>query len=226
MPSNARNLRSRKFYRSLLFIGLCAFATLPLACSTKNMYDTGLPGWTTQLKVIETIPRDRYLETHFRGDGIELKRFFPAHETCRELLATGGLLKFALVGNYGEFSRGDLTCSATGVSDLEQWRRRFGKNSSLTSGSPIPRAQAHYRRVSQDDHSILLRGNFPLAAKVRARGSQDLVLVLPRSPECELVADRITATMEYRPSGDPALALLSSQGRCAVRGFVAPITEP
>jgi hypothetical protein len=226
MPSNALNVRAKKFYRSLLFIGLCAFVTLPLACSTKNMYDTGLPGWTTQLKVIETVQRDRYLETHFRGDGIELHRFFPANDTCRDLLAPGSLLEFILVGHYGEFRRGDLQCSATGVADLEEWRRRFGKNSSLTTSSPIPRALAHYERVAQDDHSILLRGNFPLASYVRANVSQDLVLVLPHTPECELVADQITANMEYRPSGNPALALLSNQGRCAVRGFVAPINEP
>ncbi len=215
-----------QFFSSLLIVGLGAFTALSLACSTKNMYAAGLPGWKTQLKVVETIPRDRYLETHFRGDGIEIQRFFAANDICRALLEPGGLLEYALVGNYGEFSRGDLRCNATGVADLEKWRRRFGKNSGLTSGAPIPRAQANYQLVAKDEDSILLRGNFPLAGKVRASGSQDLVLVLPRSSECQEVADRSTASMEYRPSGDPALALIASNGRCAVRGFISPLTSP
>jgi hypothetical protein len=224
MPAKAQ---VSQFFCSLLIVGLGAFTALSLACSTKNMYDTGLPGWKTQLKVLETSQRDRYLETHFRGtDDIELQRFFPANDTCRALLAPGSLLEYALAGSYGEFSRGDLQCNATGVADLEKWRRRFGKNSGLTSSSPIPRAQANYQLVAKDEDSILLRGSFPLAGKVRASGSQDLVLILPRSPECEEVADRNTASMEYRPSGNPALALLASKGRCVVRGFVSPLTDP
>jgi hypothetical protein len=211
---------------SFLLLGFAAFATLPLACSTKNMYDTGLPGWKTQLEVVQTTQRDRYLETRFNGDGIELQRFFPANDTCRALLTPGSQLEFATAASYGEFTRDDLHCSATGVSDLEKWRRRFGKNSGLTDSAPIPRAQANYQLVTKDEDSILLRGSFPLASKLRASGNQDLVLVLPRSPECEEVANRNTASMEYRPSGNPALALIASEGRCAVRGFVSPLTSP
>lgn len=209
---------------SVFFAGALALCLiLPAGCSTKNMFDTGLPGWTTQVKVTEVRKRDRYLEVNFRGDGFDIARFFPASETCSAMFKMGSESTYASAGAYGEFKQGEQTCLATGVSDLEQWRRRFGKGSSLTGGAPIPRAQATYELVAEDKETLLLRGRFPLAGKLRASGTGDLVLALPRTPECEEVAQRKRSSMEYRPSGNPALALLAKNGRCAVRGFVSPV---
>ncbi len=204
----------------------CAIALLSLACSDKLLHDSGLPGWNTKVEVVKTVQLDRYLEVHFKGDGFDVERFFPANDTCRELFVPGRQVVYAMAGSFGEFRDGDLICTATGVADLEKWRRRFGKNSSLTTAAPIPRAQANYQLVKRGSDRILLRGRFPLASNLRVSGTSDLVLVLPRSPECEQVATRQTASMEYRPSGNPALALLASQGRCNVYGFVAPLNVP
>ncbi|MBW2714126.1 MAG: hypothetical protein JRC77_10305 [Deltaproteobacteria bacterium] len=220
MPSNASRVRVFS-----LFLG-CAVVAISLACSTKNMHDTGLPGWKTKVEVAKVLQLDRYLEVHFKGDGFEVERFFQANDRCRELFVPGRRLEYATAASFGEFRDGDLNCTATGVADLEKWRRRFGKNSSLTTAAPIPRAQANYKLVTRKADRILLRGRFPLASNLRVSGTSDLVLVLPRSPECDQVASRETASMEYRPSGNPALALLASQGRCNVWGFVAPLNVP
>jgi hypothetical protein len=173
-------------------------------------------GFDTELLVTRVESRGGYLDATLRGEAGTVRVFAPATEECRSALAPEERVQFESVG-AGRVSRDGAQCDAAGFGPLEELRRRRGH----PVGRAIPREQADWRVVHQDDETIFLRGRFPLANLVGWAGGDDTIAVVPSTPACRTLAEREVGSLEYRSHGD-TLALVADDGLCPLEALIRP----
>jgi hypothetical protein len=163
-----------------------------------------------------------YLDVLLQGDGTTLRAFVPGSDGCRRILTSESRVRFEASGAIGSLEGGDgAECELVGIGSLQDWRDRGPRSGDLRS-SPIPRAPASYDLVYLDREVAFLRGRFPLGDRIGWSDLGDTIAVVPNDPICEPVFRRDTASMEYRPAGTPALALVSEGGLCQIVGLIQP----
>ena len=200
---------------SLLRLALAA--SLLFACNTERaLYQMG---FDTDLLVTRVEPRGGYLDATLRGDAGTVRLFVPPTEECRRVLAPEANVQFESVG-AGRVSRDGVQCDAVGIGPVEELSRRRPDPTVATTA--IPREQANWEVVHQDDEAIFLRGRFPLAALVGWAGGDDTVAVVSSAPHCREIAARGVGSLEYRPRGQDTLALDGRDGLCRVEALIRP----
>jgi len=198
-------------------IALClALSMLLPACNTRKV------GWElgagmTGMTVASSVTRGPYLDVVLEGAGVTLRTFTPASQACAEILRTEATVDYVARG-WGRFRRDSLECDAVGIG--EPWLSR-GRTGRASTSTPIPRAQATFDVMFEDDEVLLLRGRFPLASLLEWAGSADTVAVLPRAPGCPADESGV-ASMEYRASGRNTLSILGTNGLCRIEGLIQP----
>ena len=143
---------------------------------------------------------------------------FPTGEVCDRLLVVGTETEYLARGITGTVRVGEETCDSVGIASPREWRDRRPRH----SGAPLPRAQATYRIVLRDGDTVILRGRFPLASRIGWAGGEDTLALMPTTGKCSSLLDKTVASMEFRPGGRIALALVSSDGLCGLLGFARP----
>lgn len=210
----------RRSNRTFLFLA-CALAAL-LGCNPKlSSWQSGIPGWTTEMNVAYSTPRNGYIEATLEMKGLTLITFVPRNETCSAIFSAGAQVDYVDNNPGGTFRSGDRTCRAAGIGSLAVWRSRMPRPANR-GGAIIARAQADYRKVYEDPDVVFLRGRFPLSGKVRWVGLDDLIAVVPRIPVCDAPISRNSSSMEYFPVGRNVLTLVSTRGQCPILGLITP----
>jgi hypothetical protein len=210
---------------SALAIGL-AFAFGVNGCSwRKATWELGIPGFKVDLSVAYVKERGPYLDAGLVGHGLDMRTFVPASDVCREVLNTQAPVTYVEQGVAGRFDRQGLSCEAVGFGD-PRIRRARQPRSGASVGSPVPRAQATFHTIYEDDDVVLLRGRFPLASRIGWSGSQDSVAVVANSASCRGPVEKGVASMEYRQAGNDTLALVGSGELCRIEGLIQPLGGP
>jgi hypothetical protein len=187
----------------------------------KNLWQLGLPGVNTPFVVVEVTERGGFLDATLRGGGFSLVSYTPANEVCVQVLRKEARVEWLSEGQTGAFRRDGETCHAAGIGSLQEWRNRGPRPQTLRS-DPVPRAQANYRLVHQDEEFALLRGSFPLASMIRWVGGNDSIAVVPNTENCQGAIGRTTSSMQFYPSGRNVLVLVGSRGLCPIVGLIRP----
>lgn len=194
-----------------LFLGACATAT-------ETLSNLGVPTRAGAAQVLETIQRGGYLVSTLEGERFTLSFMFPATPECSRVLQVPGLVGFTRVGRVGDLERGASVCSANGIASLEAWRDRAARFEVLSSD-----AASTYQPFFVDHAAILARGNFPQLSRIGWHPTRDTVVMLPRNPACDAVANASQAQLKYYPTGFPAFTLSVGESHCAVIGVADPL---
>lgn len=199
---------------------LVALAWLAAAgCGTTPLFQLGL-GSGTRFEVQEVTLRGPYLDAQLQGP-FALRTFAPASDDCRSVLQPGQTVEWEERGIGGHLHRGDVECRAAGISDPLLDRARQPRATTLRS-QPVPRDQANFSLLHEDESVALLRGYFPLAYLVRWPGGYDTVVAVPNDSACRKPIQSGVASMEYRDSGRPTLALVGEEGLCPILALLRP----
>jgi len=210
---------------SALVIGL-ALASGVSGCNwRKATWGLGIPGFRVDLLVAYVEERGPYLDVGLVGHGLDMRTFMPANDVCRAVLKTEDPVTYVERGVAGRFEREGLSCEAVGFGD-PRIRGVRQPRSANPPDSPVPRAQATFRTIYEDDDVMLLRGRFPLASRIGWAGGQDTVAVVKNVARCRGPAEKGVASMEYRQSGHDTLALVSSGELCRIEGLILPLGGP
>ncbi len=200
---------------------------LLLACSPeKTLWQSGfrIPGVLEKpMRVERVIARGDYLAGILAGKGFSIEVYLPNNESCRAVFAEGAELNYLEGAPGGVYELKGLTCRSSGIGTLDEWRSRRPRPRS--TGSLIARGLASYRLVYQDDEVAFLRGRFPLAGKLGFVGSDDTIVVVPKTAECEAPIARTRSSMEYYPTGKKVLTLVSTPNHCPIAGLIAPFAR-
>jgi hypothetical protein len=187
----------------------------------KTLWEAGLGSFTTDLSVVGAVKRSDWLDVVLEGHGLTLRTFVPADEICSRVLEPGKVVDYIERGIAGRFERDDETCDAVGFGSPLIDRARRGRATSLRT-TPIPRAQATFRIIFEDEEVILARGRFPLASTLGWTGSSDTIAAFPNTDLCRVPLENGVASMEYRAAGRRTLTLVSSNGQCPFQGLIQP----
>lgn len=200
-------------------LAILAAALLASGCSTeRTLYQLG---FDTDLVVTRLEPRGGFLDATLEGEAATLRVFTPPSEACVFVLAREARVAFESVGGAGRVSREGTRCDAAGFGPVEELRRRRGDPTSLTTEA-IPREQAVWEVVHEDDEVSFLRGRFPLAGLVGWAGGIDTIAVVSSAPECRDIAARGVGSLEFRPRGGDTLALVGADGLCPIEALIRP----
>ena len=93
----------------------------------------------------------------------------------------------------------------------------------LPSRRTAPDAPSTYQPFFVDHAVTLARGNFPQLSRIGWHPTRDAVVMLPRNPVCDTVANAAQAQLKYYPSGFPAFTLSVGDSHCAVIGVADPL---
>jgi hypothetical protein len=197
-----------------------AAAWLGLACSQDLLAELGVPVAEGYARIEDVTPRGGYIEASLIGSGSAMRFLFPASAPCRTVLQAAGGVDWRRVGPIGEVSRGATGCEAAGIASLAEWRDRRAPSlgAALAGGDA-----ARFAVIFADPAVLLLRGDFPLAARIGWRDSGDVVAVVPHTPECRAGADAGQARMLYHDAGPVALSLSVPAGACPIVGLARPL---
>lgn len=213
-------MRVRWVASTALLVGLTLL--LPAGCSwRKSAWELGFGSLVNELSVVRVLPVGPYLETTLAGEGLTLTTYAPTSEDCILVLEPEAKVRYVERGVGGRYERGDRRCDAVGYGDPLIRGARKPRSSSLRS-SPVPRSQAVFTTLYQDERRILLRGRFPQARRIGWVGADDCVAALENTPACHAAADGGVASMEYRASGKNTLSLVSGEGLCVLVGLAMP----
>jgi len=201
----------------LFATGLASLAT---ACADPgaSVQQLGLPGTSFQWTVQGVTPRGGYLDASLqRESGVASRVFTFDTPECRSVLTPESPIEWRESGPAGTFVRGDESCAGAGVSDLANPRRP------RPMGQIAPSAFANFRPLYSDEATIFLRGRFPLGSTVGWPVDQDCVAVLPNTPACRDVAAKGNATLQYWPSNESVLRLMTPDPQgCPVLALLGP----
>jgi hypothetical protein len=202
-----------------------AFVLGSASCSwQKATWELGMGGFGMELFVVHLDERGPYLDVGLSGHGLNLRTFTPASDVCRAVLRPEAAVGYVERGVGGRFEREGQSCDAVGFGDPLIRGVRRPRSGSLGS-SPVPRAQATFRAIHEDDDVVLLRGRFPLVSNVGWAGGADTVAVVDNVARCRGPVERGVASMEYRPSGRNTLSLVGDGGLCRIEGLILPLDE-
>src|SRR5262249_42591441 len=111
-------------------------------------------------------------------------------------------------------------CRVVGLGDLDTWRDARSRMAS--SRGPIRSARTRFRIIRQDEHFTYAQGGFRLIGVLGwSPGTDQVIALLPRGPECDAAPPNQLVTMEFRVAGRPAFSLLTPGGRCRIEAAVA-----
>jgi hypothetical protein len=208
--------------RAVLAIAL-ATAFGANGCSwRKTVWELGMPGYGMELLVVYVEERGPYLDAGLVGHGLDLRTFVPANDVCRTVLNTEEPVRYVERGVAGAFERAGYSCDAVGYGDpLIRGARQ--PRQSRPGDSVVPRAQATFRMLYEDNDVVLLRGRFPLASRIGWSGADDSVVVIDNVARCRGVIESGVATMEYRQAGRNTLSLVGDGGPCRIQGLIQPL---
>jgi hypothetical protein len=218
-PSN--DLRPGLALTSVLLVCLAALAGCTEGKRSKIALDSGLPVMRSGMTVAEVQARGPYIEAVMLIDEEPLPVYAAPTDACHTVFETGEKVVYIDSGPLGRFERADASCQIMGVGNLELWRDR---NRRATPGG-VPRAQANYRTIAEDEDFVLLRGRFPLASALGFSGGMDIVSVVPNDQTCSTPIEAGIASMEYRGKGRRALSLVGSRGLCRIHGLILPLSD-
>ena len=200
---------------------LVCTASLAVAagCSPRRTaWELGAGGFMTDMVVASAEQRGPYLDVVLSGHGLTLRTFTAASETCSALLVPESTVDYVERG-WGRFRRDELECDAIGIGDPLISRARTGRP---RTNATIPREQATFSVLYEDEDVVLLRGRFPLARMIGWAGGVDSVAVLRNVPHCRRDGSGV-ASMEFRGSGRNTLALVGPSGLCRIEGLIQPV---
>lgn len=163
-----------------------------------------------------------YLLAELGGRRERLRVVAPANDGCAALLRPEARLRYAKSGTFGRVESDDDGCNLTGVASLAEWRDRQPRR----RGGLVPRATARFTTLAETPSTLLLRGRFPLAAKIGIPASYDLVALVPNDAPCRAAAERGEASLEFRPAGSMPFRILVDGASCVVTGFAIPLSAP
>ena len=211
--------RRRPAVAASLGLALLAVGLLASGCQSQAAWELGVPGAQIVVKTQSVVQRSSVLDVRLANERIERRVFTRPSEGCRQVFAPDAEVDFANVEPFGLMRRGDAECSTVGIGDLTVWRDSKAR-ASRPRRQILPRAQSHFEVVYQDEDVTFALGRFPLTGFVGWAGGEHTVAVLPRTPECEAVASRGVASMEFRPAGRMALTLVAPRGQCVIAGLI------
>jgi hypothetical protein len=187
-------------------------------------WQLGMGGFGMELMVAHLDERGPYLDAGLTGHGLNLRSFVPTSDVCRAVLRPEAVVGYAERGVGGRFERDGQSCDAVGYGDPLIRAARQPRAGNLRD-SPIPRAQATFRTIYEDADVVLLRGRFPLAAKIGWAGGEDSVVVVDNVARCRGPVEKGVASMEYRPAGRNTLALVGDGCLCRIEGLILPLDQ-
>lgn len=195
---------------------LAAIASLALlgcealpAVSAQRLLDR-----TDPVRVAGSNERGDVLEVELESDrSSAIHAYFPADDSCRALLAPGTELDWSSSG-LGSVRLAGSQCEAIGSATLSQL---------IDARPPIriakPRETARWEAGYADAEVRMLRGQFPLYARVLGISADDITTVIPATPPCPSIADLGEAAMEY-DRRTKRFSLLRGEDRCEIRGII------
>jgi hypothetical protein len=210
---------------TLLAIALAAALGVGGCNWRKTTWELGMGGFGMELLVAYVVERGPYLDAGLTGHGLDMRTFVPANDVCRAVLNTEAPVTYVERGVAGGFEREGLSCDAVGYGDPLIRGARQPRRGELQT-TPVPRAQATFRKIYEDDDVVLLRGRFPAAVAVGWPGGRDSVVVVDNVARCRGPIEKGVASMEYRPAGRNTLALVGTKGLCRIEGLIRPLDGP
>jgi len=201
---------------------LALSALLVTGCNwRRGLWQMGLGSFATELTVQRITPRAEFLEVNLVGSGLDLTVYVPATEECAFVLKPEEPIGYTERGVAGRFDREGVQCDSVGFGDPLIRGARQPRSSNLRS-SPVPRSQASFRVMHEDEEVIMLRGRFPQARRIAWAGANDSIAVVQNTSVCRAAIEGGVASMEYRASGNNTLTLVGREGLCRIVGLVIP----
>jgi hypothetical protein len=214
------SIRSRAFLAGmavLLAFVLHGCATARDAASSAAY--TLNPFGSTDLSVHAVSVQGPYLLAEVGGRKEQLRLLAPITPACTQVLQPEARVRYRKSGVFGRLTREEESCDPVGVASLQAWRDRQPRR---RSAQLVPRATARFSPLAETDSHLLVRGRFPLAARVNIPAGFDLVALLPANDVCRSVVSRGQASIEFRPAGRDPFRLLAGSDACVVEGFAMP----
>jgi hypothetical protein len=177
-------------------------------------------GSSSSAHVEDVALRGEFIDATLRGDDFVLRFFFPAEQSCREILTPEARVEYVTLGPLGSVQADSVRCDPVGVGSLRDWLKRRRRHSRLAN----PRQRVDYRVVYRDPEVVFLRGRFPLSRQIGWSGGFDALAVLPNIEECAPFLERSVATMDYRVNHEVPFTLVG-EPRCPIIGFILPLGQ-
>lgn len=203
--------------RALALAG--AMLLVATGCSTL-LWETGLPWTQAGFEVTRVDRRAHFLDVEVKSDGLTRRYFARATDTCEAMLQVGATVEVGHSGGPGPFESGDEECPIVGIGELEKLR---GSRSRAGYGTgPIIRGIDRIEIVHRDEEYLYARGGFSIGAMFGwTPGTDQVVALLPISPECAPLADGGPVDVIFKDAGTPALGIVAGEDVCPVRGLIA-----
>lgn len=198
---------------------LAAALGLATGCSTL-LWETGLPWTRADFEVTRVDRRAHFLDVEVTSGGVTRRYFARATDTCEAMLREGATVGIGHSGGPGPFESGDEECPIVGIGRLEQLR---GSRSRAGYGtSPVLRGIDRIEIVHRDEEYLYARGGFSIAAMFGwTPGTDQVVALLPRGPECAPLSEGGQVDVLFKDAGTPALGIVAGDAVCPVRGLIA-----
>ncbi len=164
-----------------------------------------------------------YLQAAINSERGGLTFVFEPTDVCHQVLQMNDEVAYVGGGPLGWIERGGARCAAIGVGQFASWVRRFNRPRNLPI---LPRSEATFRKIGEDDEVILVRGIFPLAGLVGVPGGGDSVAFLPNSEICETYVEQGAGPMLYRRTSAEVIWLGGASTRCPILALARPLEAP
>jgi hypothetical protein len=198
--------------------GLTAALAAASGCSTL-LWETGLPWAQADFRVVGADRRGPFLDVLVASSGIERRYFTRATDACLALLQRDALVTLKHSEPFGPFASSGSECPVAGIGNLEDFRGSRSRGG-YGRGS-IRRSPDRIEIVHEDEEYLYARGGFSIAALFGwSPGTDQVVALLPKTPECAPLAEGGPVSVLYRQVGKPALGIAAGAGVCPVRGMM------
>ncbi len=161
-----------------------------------------------------------YLQAAINTERGGLTFVFEPTDVCHQVLQMNGEVAYVRGGPLGWIERGGARCAPIGVGQFASWVRRFNRPRNLPI---LPRSEATFRKIGEDNEVILVRGTFPLAGLVGVPGGRDSVAFLPNSEICETYVEQGAGPMLYRRTSAEVIWLGGASTRCPILALARPL---
>jgi hypothetical protein len=201
---------------------LAAFSVCAAGCSTL-LWETGLPWAQAEFRVTSVDQRGPFLDV-LVASGIERRFFTRATDACVAMLQPGASVTLAHTAFFGPFVQGDVECEVAGIGNLEDFRSSRSRGG--YGRGNIRRSSDRIEIVHEDEEYVYARGGFSIAGMFGwSPGTNQVVALLPKIPECAPLTGGGPVSVLYREVGKPALGIAAGEGVCPVSGVVGVLPE-
>jgi hypothetical protein len=204
--------------RAWILAACAAAAIVSVACGGRALLsDLGLPVDRGQADIVEVVAHGAYLVATLENQNARFRFLFPTTPECTRVVQAPGLVEYWREGRIGEVVRGVTKCKAVGIGSLEAWRDRNPRPLKFSADE-----NARYTPIFVDDEVLMLRGSFPQTSYIGWSPNDDTVVIVPRNPGCEEVANEGQGALRFHASGFPAFTLSGARSHCAVIALADP----